>query len=201
MNCIRILLRTYSDFWTQHSMCSESIRQSKVDKLEYLDHHLAVLIPQERHLNIKAFYIAARLYRFQNFMVLPHGVPTMTCQARLLKEALPSSTQMKVEDGDGDVICQQSHSSDVEPPSEENLRLWKLFVGGVSAAGSPEGKWYVEQVSKMCIRLGLYQWEDAKAALQTVAWFEKSCEEPWRELWGEGQRYHWQESPRSVTCS
>ena len=64
---------------------------------------------------------------------------------------------------------------------ERNL-LWVCVYGGIAAYGWPEREWFVEQIERLCGRLGVTDWEQAKNMLREILWNEK-WEEPKASLW------------------
>jgi len=69
-------------------------------------------------------------------------------------------------------------------PSNE-LILWLLFTGGVSALGAPERPWFVKYFVAAVGDLGLNQWEEVRSCLMKVIWHEILCERSYRKLWEE----------------
>lgn len=117
--------------------------------------------------------------------MMPSGSNSVKLQARLLMEALPWDRKWK---GNTDEdFCETRHACDAGPLNLENIYLWTIFVGGVSAAGAPERGWFAREVYETCMDLELKTWDDVKSALKSVAWVEKMCGISWSKLWYEGK--------------
>lgn len=69
------------------------------------------------------------------------------------------------------------------PPNE--LVLWLLFTGGVSALGTPERPWFAKHLVTVVGDLALRQWEEVRGCLMKVIWHEILCERTYRKLWEE----------------
>lgn len=65
------------------------------------------------------------------------------------------------------------------------LTLWLLAVGGVSADGMIERTWFVGHLVAVTKELGLDDWHAVKSVLIRVIWHEKLCEMRHRKLWDE----------------
>jgi hypothetical protein len=65
------------------------------------------------------------------------------------------------------------------------LLLWLLFTGGVSALGTPERAWFEKHLVTVVVDLGLDRWEDVRGCLMKVIWHEILCERSYRKLWEE----------------
>jgi hypothetical protein len=69
------------------------------------------------------------------------------------------------------------------------LLLWLLFTGGVSALGTPERSWFVKYLVTVVGDLGLERWEDVRVVLKKVIWHEILCERSYSGLWEEARAW------------
>ncbi|KAK0112740.1 hypothetical protein ONS95_014475 [Cadophora gregata] len=66
------------------------------------------------------------------------------------------------------------------------LLVWILTLGGISALGKPERKWFVEQLSRVRDRLEI-SWGDATKVFETFLWLESACGAGGWLLWDESE--------------
>lgn len=63
--------------------------------------------------------------------------------------------------------------------------LWILILGGISATGTPERCWYIQNLSTVSSALKLSEWEDVAEELEKYLWLESACDSGGRLLWME----------------
>lgn len=66
---------------------------------------------------------------------------------------------------------------------EPTLKLWLLYVGGVSAVYMPERDWFVRHLVATANDLGLDEWKDVRPALTFLMTHAVFCENAFLDLW------------------
>lgn len=63
------------------------------------------------------------------------------------------------------------------------LKLWLLYVGGVSAIYMPERDWFVRNIVPIAIELEANTWTDARPSLTFIMSHAVFCEQAFTDLW------------------
>ena len=64
-----------------------------------------------------------------------------------------------------------------------NLKLWTLFMAGVTATGLPQRTWFIAQAARITLKLDKKNWEDIQVFLKQFWWLPKLQERPCKGLW------------------
>ena len=64
-----------------------------------------------------------------------------------------------------------------------NLKLWTLFMAGVTATGLPQRTWFIAQAASITLKLGKKNWEDIQVFLKQFWWLPKLQERSFKGLW------------------
>jgi hypothetical protein len=67
--------------------------------------------------------------------------------------------------------------------AQGELVVWLLFMGGLEA-GIGERMWWVAQLERLCVRLGLGSWAVVRGVLEGLWWVGVVLEERCKMLWG-----------------
>ena len=104
------------------------------------------------------------------YMFLVHG-PTYYSHAAILHS----------------LILRLKHNLDslVSPDTEDSLMLWLLSVGSAAGIGTSESQWFKQRMTAQCSKLDLRRWDDFKAHLKRVLWYEMRSQGPFQQMWEE----------------
>lgn len=68
-------------------------------------------------------------------------------------------------------------------PATLDLRVWLLFMGGISSGSSSETDWFVSKLQNVFCMMAINTWEDARQILSRFWWIESLHEDTGRHLW------------------
>ncbi|OCL08803.1 hypothetical protein AOQ84DRAFT_388591 [Glonium stellatum] len=64
-----------------------------------------------------------------------------------------------------------------------NLKLWTLFMAGVTATGLPQRTWFTAQAANITLKLDIRNWEDIRVLLKQFWWLPKLQEWLCKDFW------------------
>lgn len=67
----------------------------------------------------------------------------------------------------------------------QQLLLWTLFMGGISATGFAERPWFVTALTRLTRCMSLISWEEVKDSLQSFLWLTSTNDNDGKTLWVE----------------